>query len=490
MSITERFDVLVVGGGPGGYSLAIRLAQRGKRVACIEKEDVGGVCLNWGCIPSKALITTAQRFDWAQHGEEMGIHADGVRLDLPRAQRRSRDIVKHHTGGVAALLASNGARLVRGAASLLTARRARVVTDAGDAFELEASEAVVLATGAAPRILPGFELDGQRVLGAREAVFLERLPEHLIVLGGGVIGVELGSAFQQLGSRLSIVELTGSLLPGVDADLVQVVQKQLVARGAQLHTQTRALGLTHTDGGVRVEVEGPAGRGQIEGSVVLVAAGFVANSRGLGLEAVGVALDERGHVRVDRRCETNVPGVFAIGDVAGPPYLAHKAFKEAEVLSDVLCGRRAVIDYKAMPSVIFGSPEIATVGESEARARAEGGAISIGKMPFSALGRAQALGETAGFVKLIARDERLIGAGVVGPEASELIAELTLAIEVGASFEDLALTVHAHPTLAEAVHEAAEHGLGQAVHIANRRRPSAVTGAVREQPTTLAEPAS
>jgi len=475
--MTERFDVLVIGGGPGGYALSIRLGQRGKRVACIEKDSVGGVCLNWGCIPSKALITTAQRFEWARHGEDFGIHADGVRLDLARAQRRNRSIVEHHTGGVAALLGSNGARLVRGTATLLSPSRVSVSPSEGEAFELEATEAIVLATGATTRVLPGFEPDGQRVLTAKEAVFLEQLPERLIVLGGGVIGVELGSAYQQLGSQLEIVELTGSLLPGLDSDLVQVVHKQLVARGAQIHTSTRALGLTHTESGVRVAVEGAGGRRELTGSAVLVAAGFVPSTQGLGLEQVGVQLDERGHVRVDQRCQTNVPGLFAIGDLAGPPYLAHKAYKEAEVLSEVLSGRRVVVDYRAMPSVIFGSPEIATVGESEAQARAQGGAISIGKMPFSALGRAQALGETAGFVKLIARDDRLVGAGVVGPEASELIAELTLALEVGASLEDLALTVHAHPTLAEAVHEAAEHGLGHAVHIANRRRPPALARA-------------
>lgn len=475
--MTERFDVLVIGGGPGGYALSIRLAQRGKRVACIEKDSVGGVCLNWGCIPSKALITTAQRFEWARHGEDFGIHADGVRLDLPRAQRRNRGIVEHHTAGVAALLASNGARLVRGTATLLSPRRVSVSRNGEPALELEAAEAIVLATGATPRVLPGFEPDGQRVLTAKEAVFLERLPERLIVLGGGVIGVELGSAYQQLGSRLEIVELTGSLLPGLDPDLVQVVHRQLVARGAQIHTGTRALGLTRADDGLRVTVEGADGRRELQGSVVLVAAGFVPSTQGLGLEELGIQLDERGHVRVDQRCETNVPGVFAIGDLTGPPYLAHKAYKEAEVLGEVLSGRRAIIDYRAMPSVIFGSPEIATVGESEAQARARGGAISIGKMPFSALGRAQALGETAGFVKLIARDERLVGAGVVGPEASELIAELTLALEVGATLEDLALAVHAHPTLAEAVHEAAEHGLGHAVHIANRRRPPALARA-------------
>jgi len=467
--MTRQFDVLVVGGGPGGYALSIRLAQKGKRVACIEKESVGGVCLNWGCIPSKALITTAQRYDWARHGEEMGIFCDAVRLDLPRAQQRNHEIVKHHTGGVAALLKSNGAELVMGTAEFITSRRVQVRPASGEPFELEATQAVVVATGATPRVLRGIEPDGRHVVTAREAVFFERLPEHLIVLGGGVIGLELGSAYQQLGSRLSIVELTGTLLPGVDADLVKVVEKHLVSRGAQILTNTRALGVEKSEAGVRLALENEGGKSALEGSVVLVAAGFVPNARGLGLEKLGVTLDAAGHVTIDERCETSVPGVFAIGDVSGPPYLAHKAYKEAEVLAEVLSGRRVVIDYKAMPSVIFSAPEIATVGLSEARARAAGGDVVIGKMPFAALGRAQALGETEGFVKLIASGNRLVGAGIVGPEASELVAELTLAIEVGASLEDLALTVHTHPTLAEAVHEAAEHGLGHAVHILNRK---------------------
>jgi dihydrolipoamide dehydrogenase len=469
--MTAIYDTVVIGGGPGGYALAIRLAQRGQRVTCVEKEAVGGVCLNWGCIPSKALITTAQRFDWARHGEELGVLADGVRLDLPRAQRRNREIVEHHTGGVANLLKSNGAELVHGAARVLAPGKVEVTLADGTLRELE-TRAIVIATGATPRTLRGFEPDGQRVVTAREAVFLEQLPEHLIVLGGGVIGLELGSAYQRLGSRLTVVELTGSLLPGVDADLTRVVQKRLEKNGATILTSTRALSWQATGGGVKLELSDGRATRSIEGGLALVAAGFVPNGDGAGLDAVGVQRDAQGHVLTNERCETNVPGIFAIGDVAGPPYLAHKAYKEAEVLAEVLTGHDVVRDWRALPAVIFSDPEIATVGLSEAQARAAYTDVVIGKMPFAALGRAQALGETEGFVKLIAERGRLIGAGVVGPEASELIAELTLAIEVGASLEDLALTVHTHPTLAEAVHEAAEHGLGQAVHIMNRKRPA------------------
>jgi dihydrolipoamide dehydrogenase len=474
MTETESvFDVVVLGGGPAGYAVAIRLAQRGLAVACVEKEAVGGVCLNWGCIPSKALITTAQRFGWAREGAEVGVLADNVRLDLPRAQARHREVVRHHTGAVSSLLKSNGARLLAGSAALIGPRRVRLRLADGVETVLEARRAIVLATGARPRTLPGFEPDGKRVLTAREAIFLEELPEHLIVLGGGVIGVELGGAYQRLGSRLTLVEIGRSLLVGIDPDLVQLVQRRFERRGGAILTQARALGWEAKGAGLRLGVQTPAGERSIEGTRLLVAAGFVPNSRGLGLERVGVRTGALGHVLTDERCETSVSGVYAIGDLAGPPYLAHKAYKEAEVLSQVLAGQRVVRDWRAMPSVVFGDPEIAHVGLSEAQARAAGEGTVVGKFPFSALGRAQALGETEGFVKLIARGGRVVGAGVVGPEASELIAELTLAIEVGATLEDLALTVHSHPTLAEAVHEAAEQGLGQSVHLLNRKRPVA-----------------
>jgi dihydrolipoamide dehydrogenase len=348
--------------------------------------------------------------------------------------------------------------------------------------ELEAKQAIVIATGATPRTLRGFEVDGKQIVTAREAVFLEQLPEHLIVLGGGVIGLELGAAYQRLGARVTLVELTPSVLPGTDPDLVKVVQQRFERRGGRVLTQTRALGWQPAPGGVRVQVQGPEGEAAIDGTLVLVATGFVPNGAGLGLEALGVTLDAQGHVVTDTRCETNVPGVYAIGDVAGPPYLAHKAYKEAEVLAAVLSGKRVVRDWRAMPAVVFSDPELATVGLSEAAARAQYGDVTIGKMPFAALGRAQALGETAGFVKLVADGDRLVGAGVVGPEASELIAELTLALEVGATLEDLSLTVHSHPTLAEAVHEAAEHGRGHAVHILNKKAKGAGPSAAQRAP--------
>ncbi len=471
-------DAVVLGGGPAGYAATIRLAQRGLRTVCVEREAVGGVCLNWGCIPSKALITTAQRYDFARHGEAFGVLATDVKLDLPQAQRRNRAIVRHHTEGVAGLIASNGAELLKGQAELGSANDVRVTLADGSRTELVATRGVVLATGARPRNPPGFEADGTRVLTAKEAVFLGELPRHLVVLGGGVIGLELGCAYLRLGSELTVVEAGPSLLPGVDADVVRVLQKRLLANGARVLTEARAHGWQPTQDGIRLDLEHAGQKLSIDGSCLLVATGFVPNSEGLGLSELGVALDARGHVVTNERCETSLPGVFAIGDVSGPPYLAHKAYKEAEVLADVLQGKPAARDWRAMPAAIFTDPEIATVGLSERQAAATQLPVTVGRFPFSALGRAQALGEHEGFVKLLAHEGRLVGAAVVGPEASELIAELTLAIEVGATLEDLALTVHTHPTLSEAIREAAEVALGSAVHVLNRKPRPATKGTV------------
>lgn len=475
----RNFEVIIIGGGPGGYSAAIRLAQAGVRVACIERESVGGVCLNWGCIPSKALISVAQRYHLAQSSSALGVSAQGVTLDMVQAQRHNRGVVKHHTHGVADLLRTNGATLIAGEARLLSSRDVQVTPADGAPFVVKASRGIVIATGVKPRVLSGFTADGLRILTAKEAVFLEQVPEHLVVLGGGVIGLELGGAYQQLGARLTIVEMAEQLLPGTDPDLVAVVNKRLAHQGASVLLKARALGWQERSSGVHLKVQTPDGEVALDASHVLVAAGFVPFTEGLDLESAGVALDERGHIRTQEDCQTTAPGVYAIGDVAGPPYLAHKAFAEAQVIFDVFTGHRAKRDWRALPSAIFTEPEIATVGLSESAARAQSAAVSVGRFPFSALGRAMARGQTEGFVKLVAIDGYLVGAGIVGADASELIAELTLAIEVGATLEDLSLTIHPHPTLSEAVHDAADHGLGHAVHVLNRgkRNPQPRTGA-------------
>lgn len=464
----ETVDVVVIGAGPGGYSAAIRLAQAGWSTLCVEREAVGGVCLNWGCIPSKALISVAERYQKTLHGSDFGISARNVVLDVPKAQTHVRSVVEHHTSGIAGLMASNGVRIVNGTARLATARRVVVALPDGTSREIEAREAIVISSGARPRAVPGFVPDGERVLTAKEAVFLQAVPEHLVVLGGGVIGLELGTAYLNLGAKLTVIEMGQALLPSVDDDLVAVVRKRLTSKGAKVHLGTHALGWEPTKEGVSVRLSNGADSFAVTASHVLVAAGFVPDVSGLGLDDVGVRLDARGHVFTSDDCQTSVPGVYAIGDIAGPPYLAHKAFAEALVVGDAINGRRAKRDWKAMPAAIFTDPEVATVGLSEQQAKAEGLRVTVGRFPYAALGRAGAQGEKAGHVKLLSIDQRIVGAGLVGVYASELIAELALAIEVGTSLEDLSLTIHPHPTLSEGVHDAADHALGRAVHVLNR----------------------
>jgi len=472
MTREREVDVAVIGGGPGGYSVAIRAAQSGLAVACIERENVGGVCLNWGCIPSKALITASRRYAWARHGETMGVMSKGVSFDLERAQAHSRNIVQHHTEGVASLLTANGAELVAGSASFENARQLLVRRPDATYERITARRGIVIATGVRPHAPAGFAPDGKLVLGAREAVFLHELPKHLIVLGGGVIGLELGSAYRTLGSELSVVELGPELLPGVDRDLVRVVERKLEKTGASIFRETRALGWEERDGRVHLRIEQGGQERWLTGDRLLVATGFRPNTAELALDRAGIRLDASGHIATDDACRTSAESVYAIGDVSGPPYLAHKGFKEAEVAAHLLAGKNAGRDWQALPMAIFTDPEIASTGLSEVEAKRQGLGVRVGRFPFSALGRAMALGETEGFVKVVSAGERIVGMSAVGPEASELIAEGTLAIEFGASLEDLALTIHPHPTLSEAVREAADHALGQAVHIMNRKLAS------------------
>lgn len=464
----KEYDAIVVGGGPGGYTAAIRLAQLGKRTLCVEKESYGGVCLNWGCIPSKALITAAGTFDRIREAEAMGIHAGEPTIDFAATQRWKGGIVQKLTSNVAQLIRSNGGDTLDGAARIVDAHTVEVTAADGSTARYAARDAIIIATGAGLAAIPGFAADGDMVLTARDAVDLTSVPESLLVIGGGVIGLELGMMYQRLGTRLTVVEVTDALLPGVDADVVRVVERRLKKRGAEVLTGARALGWEPRGGKAAVTVEVGGERRVIEAEKILVAVGFKPNTAGLGLEAVGVKLDERGHIATDERMETSVPGIFAVGDVAGGPYLAHKAFREAEVAAEVIAGRYARADWLALPAAIFTDPEIATVGIGEAEARRRGIEVTVGRFPFAASGRAMSLNETEGFIKILSDGERVIGVQIVGPEASELIGEATFALEMMASPEDVALTIHTHPTLGEGVMEAFKHALGEAVHVMNR----------------------
>ncbi|HLL45126.1 MAG TPA: dihydrolipoyl dehydrogenase [Longimicrobiaceae bacterium] len=463
------YDAIVIGGGPGGYTAAIRLAQLGKSVLCVEREDLGGVCLNWGCIPSKALISAAGLVERIREADVMGIQAGEPVVDFARTQEWKAGIVARLTGSVGTLIRGNGGEVAYGAARVAGPRLVEVRAADGTTGRCEAREAVVVATGARLASLPGFEPDGERVITAREAVSLTRVPRSLVVIGGGVIGMELGMMYQKLGTRVTVVEVTEGLLPGVDPDLTRVVERRFRRRGGEALTGARALGWEPRGDGAAVTVEHGGETRVLEGERVLVSVGFRPNAGGLGLEEAGVRLDPRGHVAVDERMRTSVPWIYAVGDVAGGPYLAHKAFREAEIAAEVIAGRTVKRDWYALPAAIFTDPEIATVGMTEAQARAEGREVRVGRFPFTASGRAMSLRETDGFVKVVADGERLLGVGIVGPEASELVGEAALALEMVAAAEDVALTIHPHPTLSEGVMEAFKHALGEAVHVMNRR---------------------
>ncbi len=466
----KTYEAIVIGGGPGGYVASIRLGQLGIKTLCVEKEAMGGVCLNWGCIPSKALIAASNLVQKIQSASDMGITVSDLSVDVAKMQEWKNGIIKKLVGGVSQLVKGNGAEIVMGTATL-TGPTSVEVTDAdGKKTTYEATKAILVATGTQVIEIPAFKPDGETVITAREAVSLESAPESMVIIGGGVIGLELGMVYMKLGTKVTVVELTDQLLPGVDKDLVKVVEKHLKKGKASVHLGTMAKSVAVKDGRATVTVEKDGKSESIDCEKVLVAVGFKPNSAGLGLEQVGVKLDPRGHILTDDQMRTNLPSVFAIGDVTGGPYLAHKASKEGEIAAEVIAGHHAACDWRGMPAAIFTDPEIATVGLTETEAKAQGRKVKIGKFPFAASGRAMAVRETDGFIKTIidAEDHQVLGVGIVGPEASDLISESALALEMCAFAEDVALTIHPHPTLGEGVMEAFKAALGEAVHMMNR----------------------
>lgn len=472
----KTYDAIVIGGGPGGYVAAIRLAQLKQKTLVIEKDSWGGVCLNWGCIPSKALIAASNFVERARtQSATMGITVSGVSVDAAKMQDWKNGIVKKLTTGVQGLLRGNGAEMLKGTARLVDAHTVEVDTAEGKVL-VRAEKAIIVSTGTRVVELPGFAFNGTTVISAKEGVSLNPLPRRIAVIGGGIIGMELGGVYARLGVQTTIVEYMPSVLATMDADLVAPVVKHMDKSGAKIITGAKALGYdTLPDGSLRLKLEVGGQVQTVDTDVVLVAVGFKPNSEGLGLEKVGVALDKRGHVVVDDQLRTNVPSVYAIGDVSGGPYLAHKASKEGEIAAEVIAGHKSARDWRAMPAATFTNPEIASVGMFEHEAKAKGLDIKVGKFPFAASGRAMAVMETDGFVKVIAervggehKDYKVIGVHIVGPEASDLISEGALAMEMDAFVEDIGLTVHPHPTLSEVVMEAAKATLGEAVHMLNR----------------------
>jgi dihydrolipoamide dehydrogenase len=466
----KTFDAIVIGAGPGGYPCGIRLGQLKQKTLVIEKDQPGGVCLNWGCIPSKALISTAGLYERAKNGASMGIKAT-IEVDVPAMQTWKDGIVKRLTGGVRLLLKQNGAELVAGTATVTGPRTVSVLAADGSTETYEATKGIVVATGATTIEIPTFKFDPPRIIGAKEAVSLREVPKRLLVIGGGIIGLELGMVYQKLGSQLTVVEALPDILTGVDAECAKIVERRIEKHGGKIFKKAKALGYEkQADGSlaVRVEVDGKADT--IVCDTVLVAVGMRPSSKNLGLAEVGVTIDPRGFIPTDRQGRTNVPTIYAVGDVSGPPLLAHKATKEGEIVAEVIAGLKSEKDWVTMPGAIFTDPEIASAGITADEAKARGVEVVVGKFPFAALGKAMALNETEGFVKVVAdkKTKQVLGVHIVGPEASTMISEAALGLEMAAFLEDFALTVHPHPTLSEALMEASAAALGHAIHIVNR----------------------
>ncbi|MGK9045146.1 dihydrolipoyl dehydrogenase [Mammaliicoccus vitulinus] len=456
-------DTIVIGAGPGGYVAAIRAAQLGQKVTIVEKGELGGVCLNVGCIPSKALLSASHRFHNAQHSEDMGVIAEKVSLNFEKVQEFKNGVVNKLTGGVAGLMKGNKIDVVKGEAYFVDENNLKVMTE--KASQTYTFKHAIIATGSRPIEIPNFKF-GKRVIDSTGALALQDVPKKLVVVGGGYIGSELGTAYANFGSEVTILEGAKDILGGFEKQMTQIVKKGLKAKGVEIVTEAMAKSAEETDNGVKVTYEAGGETKEIEADYVLVTVGRRPNTDELGLEELGLKLSERGLVEVDEQSRSSIENIYAIGDIVAGPPLAHKASYEAKVAAEAISGEKSAVDYLAIPAVCFTEPELATVGHSEASAKEEGLEVKAAKFPFAANGRALALNETAGFVKLVTLKENglLVGAQVAGTGASDIIAELGLAIETGMTAEDVSLTIHAHPTLGEISMEAAEVALGTPIH--------------------------
>ncbi|MEO7083039.1 MAG: dihydrolipoyl dehydrogenase [Gemmatimonadaceae bacterium] len=474
-SSPTQADVVIIGGGPGGYVAAIRAAQLGLNTVCVELDKtLGGTCVNVGCIPSKALLSSSEHYDFAQHAAAAhGIGIGGLTLDLATMLKRKDDVVGQNTKGIEFLFRKNKITWARGLGTLKPGNLVEVESNgaaggppAGNIATYQAKD-VIIATGSVPIELPFLKFDEERILSNVGALKIPAVPKHLIVIGGGVIGLELGSVWKRLGAKVTVIELLPAILPGMDDDVVKEADKTFKKQGLEIRTGTRVTNGGRTETGVFVEVEQNGKTERIEGDVVLVSVGRKPSLNGIDAKTLGLNVGKRGEILVDDQMRTNLPNVYAIGDCVPGPMLAHKAEEEGVIAAEVIAGKPVHMHYKSIPGVVYTWPEIAAVGLTETQVKESGREYKTGKFPFSANGRARSIGDTTGFVKFIsdAKTDELLGAHMIGPNVSELIAEVVLAFEYRGSSEDIAVTVHAHPTLSETTKEAALAVLGRALHI-------------------------
>jgi dihydrolipoamide dehydrogenase len=469
--MTDTYDLIVIGSGPGGYVAAIRAAQLGMTVACIDKRPVpGGTCLNIGCIPSKALLQSSEKYEETQHAlAAHGIKVDKVTFDLPTMLARKDKVVAANTSGVEFLFRKNKVAFVKGVAKFTAKDTLSVTAEDGKVQELKATKGIIIATGSDSTNLPGIAIDEKTIVSSTGALSLPSVPKHLVVVGGGYIGLEMGSVWRRLGSEVTVVEFLDRITPTMDTEVGKALQTSLTKQGFAFRLSTKVVGAKQSKGGITLSLDSAQGGKpeELACDVVLVSVGRRPYTDGLGLDVVGVTLDNRGRIAVDEHFATNVPGIYAIGDVIAGPMLAHKASEEGVVLVETLAGQKPHLDYDAIPAVIYTHPEVGSVGKTEEELKAAGIAYRVGKFPFTANARARANADTEGFVKIIAdqASDRVLGVHIINADAGTMIAEAALAMEFGASAEDIARTVHAHPTLNEAVKEAALAVDGAAIHI-------------------------
>ncbi len=461
-------DVAIIGGGPGGYVAAIRAAQLGLNTICVEMDKtLGGTCVNVGCIPSKALLTSSEHYEFARlHAAEHGVKLGDVSLDLSTMMKRKDSVVGQNTKGIEFLFRKNKVAWAKGRGTL---KKGNVVDVAGDDGKTESwrAKSVIIATGSVPVELPFLKFDEKRVLSNIGALTIPEVPKHLVVIGGGVIGLELGSVWRRLGAKVTVVELMPTILPGNDEDIIREADKVFRKQGLDIRVGTKVTGAQQEGTGVLINIETDGKKETLEADQVLVSVGRKPSLLGIDAAGLGLKLGKRGEIVVDEQLRTNLPNVYAIGDAVGGKLLAHKAEEEGVIAAEVIAGHKVHMDYKSMPSVVYTWPEIATVGLAEHEVKASGRKYKTGKFPFSANGRARTAGDTTGFVKFIADadTDELLGAHMIGPNVSEMIQEAVLAFEYRGSSEDIGITVHAHPTLSETTKEAALAVLGRALHV-------------------------